>query len=556
TKDFMSNIKKCYGIENEIQPAFEQLKAMTGLDSVKNAITNIVKGIEKKEKIFEDDYELTPERFKKIKKNSLPYIPHLALLGNPGTGKTTIALLIGKILREEGILESGHLVEVTRGDLVAGYSGQTAIKTNEQIHKALGGVLFIDEAYTLINGEQDSYGRESLGELIKAMDKYEGQFVVIFAGYKNETQTMLTCNPGSARRVKHIELSDYSANELHEIMKARLEQIPMHVSNEIYDNLQTFCANLLSNREQFGGNHFGNAGVVVKQIENALQAARARNARKLLPEHFESPLFFQKLKKGQEDLEELIGLETIKSQLKILFKRNKIESMPPGHYIFSGNPGTGKTIVAQQIANKFYEMNLLKSAKLNKYTASTLIGGHLGSTENKINKILKESLEGVLFIDEAHQLASPHSYGNKVVEAIIPFMEDNRKNFCLICAGYPEKLKNLFKLDPGFKNRFNRTITFEDYSTDELVQIFHKMFSEESYYELENITDQILQTCFKTIKQSEGDFFSNARTVRKFIEELKNCAIENVQSNNSKIYITSQHVEIVKTQWKEHDETD
>ncbi len=228
--------------------------------------------------------------------------------------------------------------------------------------------------------------------------------------------------------------------------------------------------------------------------------------------------------------------------------------MDPGHYLFQGNPGTGKTVVASQIAKKFYEMKLLKSAKLNRYTASELSGEHLGDTENKLRKILKESLGGVLFIDEAHQLASKHSYGQNVLRTILPFMEDHRSEFTLIFAGYPDKIQDLFKYDPGLKGRFKQFFTFKDYSSIELLQIFHKMFKEESAYKLETIQDALLIDIFKEIKYQEKDSFSNARMVRNFIDKLKDKAIQNVKSGyinqNQKVFICDTDVIQVGKEWE------
>lgn len=552
--NFWQFIKKKYGLQSDTISSKEKLKNMIGISKVKEEIYNLINGIEKTKLIYEKEFKLTPQRFKKPKESSLPHIPHIALLGNPGTGKTTIARIISNILKEEGILETGHIVEVSRADLVAGYSGQTALKTKQQIQKAIGGVLFIDEAYELVNDDQDSFGKEALAELVKGMSDFAGEFMIIFAGYKNETKKMLEENPGCARRIQQIELPDYSAPELTAIMKSILSQNKFLFNNEIYEKADIFCSNLLSNRENFGGNHFGNADVVIKQIQKATQKMRAEKANELQIEHFEYKHFFESLETEAEDLENLIGLENVKNKLKILIKRLKLEkNLNPGNFLFIGNPGTGKTIVAKQMAKKFYEMKLLNSAKVNIKSASELIGQYLGETEKKVLEILNNSLDGILFIDEAHQLASKNdqnNFGKKALQTIVPFMENHRNDICIIFAGYPKELEELLSNDPGLKGRFNNHITFPNYSDSELVQIFHQMFSKESAYKLDMIPNDFLEDIFGKIRKKEGKHFSNARTVRNFIEKIKDEAIQDAKSDQKTIIIFKKNIISVEKNWR------
>lgn len=145
---------------------------------------------------------------------------HLAFTGNPGTGKTTVARIVGRIYKQIGLLSRGHFVEVSRTDLIAGYQGQTALKVKKVIDEAKGGVLFIDEAYSITeNDHSDSYGRECLTELTKALEDYRDDLVVIVAGYTDPMTHFFASNPGLKSRFNtFIEFSDYSADELHDIL--------------------------------------------------------------------------------------------------------------------------------------------------------------------------------------------------------------------------------------------------------------------------------------------------------------------------------------------------
>src|SRR3989339_415854 len=553
-QNFWEHVQHCYELKTDQSSAEEELEKMIGMRALKEEIHRLVNGIEKKEVIFEEDFELIPARFKTIKVDSLPYIPHIALLGNPGTGKTTVARLIGRILREKGILESGHMVEVTPKDLVAGYMGQTAIKTDEQVRKALGGVLFIDEAYELAQDERDFYGSQGLTVLVKAMSDYQGKFMMIFAGYPYKTKTMLKQNPGTARRVKLIELPDYSAEELEQIMKLLLEKQSLKSSPEVFESAGRFCQNLLANRDQFGGNDFGNADVVVTQIARAAQKARSTGSGTLLVDHFDHPDYFRKEILDEEDLDQLIGIEEVKRNLKTLFKRVNIEeNAEPGHYIFTGNPGTGKTVVGRQMARKFYEIGLLKSAKLNSYSASELIVDHVGGTETRMGKILNDSLDGVLLIDEAHQLASgsqQNQYGANALQAILPFMENNRKRFCLIFAGYPGEMEKLFPVGPRPKGPFKKAIAFPGLHGKEPVAIFHKMFQKETAYQMEGNQDVLFREMFSSIRVLMGKKFNNGRMIRNYISNLKDKAIEDTKTGDGSVIIREKHIRLVCEEWK------
>jgi len=465
------------------------------------------------------------------RKDSPPYLNHFALLGNPGTGKTTVARIIGKLLQEKGLLETGHFIGVTRSDLVGEYVGSTAIKTRQVLERAMGGVLFIDEAYSLHQENQDSFGQECITTLIEAMESQRGRFVLILAGYPNEMRKMIDSNPGFQRRLKEIRIPDYTDEQLAEIMRRMLRN--ELCEPQLLETIPGYVKNLLGNRSVNAD--WGNAGEIQRICEDARRRRDARGGDFLTRGDFEHPEYFAQEERNKEQtLDDLIGMQELKDNLKKLlaslkYKKQRGEKVEIGHYFFVGNPGTGKTTAANMMARELYRRGLLQTPRCVIHTASDFIGRYLGESENKTREIFEKALNGVLFIDEAHQFVEERtlqggwssSYGARVLETLVPLMENHRHEISVVFAGYTRQMKRLLEFDPGMKSRIKNIIAFEDYTSGELLQIFLKMFQNEfpdqAFPEL--LHPQILDF-FEKVRAHEGEKFGNARVVRNFVESL------------------------------------
>lgn len=225
-----------------LQELLDELDALIGLEKVKNKVQDLI--------VYQKVQKLRREKNLHSTKNTL----HLAFTGNPGTGKTTVARIVGRIYKRIGLLSKGHFVEVSRTDLIAGYQGQTALKVKKVIEQAKGGVLFIDEAYSITeNDHSDSYGRECLTELTKALEDYRDDLVVIVAGYTEPMNKFFESNPGLKSRFNtFIEFDDYSSVEMDNILLSMCQSNDYVLDDEAKEKIHLyFEQQILSKDENF-----------------------------------------------------------------------------------------------------------------------------------------------------------------------------------------------------------------------------------------------------------------------------------------------------------------
>lgn len=518
--------------EKTVEEALAELDALIGLDSVKKEVQKIVKSIE---------YNKQRQKLLDIEESDRPAY-HFAFLGNPGTGKTTVARILGDIFHSLGIIEKNEVVEVDRSNLVAVHVGETAQKTSAAIKAAMGGVLFVDEAYALAPRSENSndFGPEAIDTLIKAMEDHRDNLIVILAGYNDEMRRLMKVNPGLSSRVNlQIQFEDYTEDQLLDIAHSFAKKEHYTLTE---DGEKAFLQRI---SEKLVDEHFANAREVRNIIEAAIREKAFRfgensltkeNLTQLTPVDFGvdlEQLYGEDLDDLLEELNGLEGLDNVKEQITSLMNYIQVEKrkdelgLPTKpmtlHMAFLGNPGTGKTTVARLVGKILKSIGILKKGQLVEVSRQDLVAGYTGQTAPKTLNKVKEAYGGVLFIDEAYSLASSGSssdFGSEAVSTLITEMENNRERLVVIVAGYTKEMQDFFSINSGVSSRINYHIEFPDYNPDQLVNIF-KLHAKNDGYSLDEKALAALHKRFVKEYAHRSNDFGNGRLARSYFEKAK-----------------------------------
>lgn len=464
-----------------------QLRSLTGLADVKNQVQTFMAEVR--------FAEARRQRGFAVRRQTL----HSQFLGNPGTGKTTVARLLGRALHQVGVLHSDVFVEVTREDLVSEHIGGTGPKTRKILESALGGILFIDEAYTLAEGGPQDFGREAIATLLAFMENHRDEFMVILAGYPEQMHAFFKSNPGLRSRVPlRFDFEDYTTSELVQMGLTALEEDGFTVDADAYRRTLTeahrssgdrsngrWVRNLNDRLVRHMAHRVMTESVVPEEAaaddDDRLSRITSADLHALLGQ---SPGDDTGVADLLAELDAMVGLDSVKAWVRSLVAQAEADNRlreaevdlprPTYHMVFAGSPGTGKTTVARFVGKLFHRLGILSTPQVVEANRERMVGRYIGHTEERTGLLLDEARGGVLFVDEAYQLDVPDSandFGKAAVETLVTRLENDRDSFVAIFAGYTDRMAQFMQLNPGLASRVPHSIEFPDYSPDDIAEI-------------------------------------------------------------------------------------
>ena len=516
--------------ERTIEDILRDLDRYIGMDEVKSAVREMAYSVQ-------NAMQRAERGLGEQEKMSM----HIILTGNPGTGKTTIARKLGEILASVGYLDSGHVVEVDRAKMVSPYQGETPKVVDRLCDKAMGGILFVDEAYTLAPlsaaGERDNQGAQALEKLMKRMEDDRGKFIVIAAGYRMEMENLFRINPGFRSRFNYfLDIKDYTPDQLFQIMlvfakdkkyifSKEGEELAKKMITEMYNSRDKDFANGRTMRSLFDQ-------ICKKQAQRLQGASIANMTNEELMTIKEEDIPYEAPKSVDisdclAKLDGLVGLTAVKKEvsnlasfLNLQIKRGETNTFQGKHYVFTGNPGTGKTTVARIMADVFKTLGIVAKGQLVEADRSKLVAGFSGQTAIKTNQLVDQAMGGVLFIDEAYTLKSGDgdTFGSEAIDTLLKRLEDDRGKFICIVAGYTDQMHDFIDSNPGLKSRFTQTIHFDDYTPDELTEIFLNMAKGKNF-NVDEETRAAIHRQFEQLYLRRDKNLGNAREARRVFDE-------------------------------------
>ena len=514
---------------------FRELDNYIGLQSVKDEIRAIVSNVKKRrekgmtEKLLKD---------------------HFIFTGNPGTGKTTFARKFGEILNSIGALPTGQFIEVSAKEMIGNHIGDTELNVKSTVDKAMGGVLFIDEAYAFATDDGVGFGMDAVNTLLPILENRKGEFVCILAGYSKDMDKLVRMNDGIKSRCNvTIEFPDYNPKELEQLFRMMLinndEDTTFTLDAKANEMLPKVFERMYLRRTDT----FGNAREVRNVFDLALKRHRLRIQQ---PNYVENQFTYADIvgeadtheisvEEVMKELDGFVGMKSVKDTIRriaqeIAVQKHLIElgeaqeGLTKFNFILTGNPGTGKSTVARIFGKIFKALGVTSTDKVTEKVPKDIIGLYLNESDKLMDAAITEAMGGVLFLDEAYDLEpmdeagrSTSSEGKKAVQTLMTRMENEAGKFVVVCAGYPKEMAAFMNSNPGLKRRFSHTIHIDDYTAEELLEIYERAAKAKKYnfsFADDTVRMKALNM-FRNMVAMKDDKFGNAGEAMKKVAETK-----------------------------------
>lgn len=526
--------------------AWNELRTMIGLSKVKESVASLYEVVKTNEIL---EHEMRPRQ--EVALNRI-------FLGNPGTGKTTVAKIYGQILRDFGLLSKGDILLKAASDFIGSVLGESQKNALAILKQAEGSVLVIDEAYGLHG--KDPYKQSVIDTIVEQVQAVPGEDkCVVMLGYREQMETMLReSNPGLQRRFQlenAFQFDDFSNAELLEIMKLKMSKMDLEADADSLTAAIDALAVLRDTKPPFG-----NGGAVANLLSEAISRKAARKAgvdRKLIATDFAPP------DNSGADLDEavlfkgLIGCDEIINTLKgykatVQYAKQKGQDPLQKlslNFRFVGAPGTGKTTVASRMGRMFRALGVLPSADVVMASGTDLVGSFVGQTAPKTREMMDKGLGKVLFIDEAYSLAgNSGSFGQEAIDELVRCLttEKYMNRMVVIVAGYENDIDRLMKANDGLRSRFEQVVHFRPFNLEESCRLLQlRLASPEVDVKLSSnvLSSNIVQQQMQRL--TDHARFSNGRDTIAWAKKIERSVAMRSSSSDDEPKVTEE--DLVKT---------
>lgn len=527
-----------------------RLDAVVGLEAVKRTLHEL------------EGQALFNMRAEAYGREDVASCKHMLFVGNPGTGKTMMARIFADLLPVMGVIKlpegkdgkedkKGKFKEVTASDIFSMYVSQSEVKAKEIIEEARGGVLFVDEAYSMMGhvGEKSDATSQVISVFVKAMDDYKDELVIIFAGYEKEMARFMESNPGLKSRTPYtFRFEDYSTEELIELFSRNLRDMGYDYERE---SVEVKLRDLFERNRNF--RDFGNG----RFVRNVVSAAKRHHATATNDDKVEAGKLFVisgddipsqnelmgvsdwSFKGARELLKPLIGMDQIKETVlrfekEVAYREQmRLQGCPLPrknmHMLLTGNPGTGKTTLARILGKILYNVGVLPTNKFLEVEGHDLAKVGSGN-QLEVTNYLKDAMGGVLFIDEAYAILSSPGR-DSIIATLVKAMEDHKGDFVVMFAGYRKEMKAFTEWNPGLESRIGYKFDFQDYREAELQEIF-ELKIKSAGLEITEAAQEKSRNVFRFFQGVRG--IGNGRFAGKLLDEAISLHAQSASAANLK----------------------